>query len=187
MSIRFALGFVINAAVLGAAGLSSQVRLVGLRLRFPGLTTAGSVHIGPRCRIYIHRGGTLHLDTCHVSHGVTLTAGRKATLNIQADYIGQNSTIVARDLVHVGQGSQLAENVVIRDGNHDHTFPLREMAFVSAPVRIQDDVWIGASSIVLAGVEIGKGATIGAGAVVTKNVPPSATVAGVPARPLIPR
>lgn len=49
-------------------------------------------------------------------------------------------------------------------------------------VRIGHDVWIGRSAIVLPGVEIGNGAVVGAGAVVTKNVPPYAVVAGNPAR-----
>lgn len=49
-------------------------------------------------------------------------------------------------------------------------------------VRIGHDVWIGRSAIVLAGVEIGHGAVVGAGAVVTRDVPPYAIVAGNPAR-----
>lgn len=49
-------------------------------------------------------------------------------------------------------------------------------------VIIEDDVWIGANSVVLPGVKIGKGAIVGAGAVVTKSVPPYAIVCGVPAK-----
>ena len=52
----------------------------------------------------------------------------------------------------------------------------------SAKVKVGHDVWIGRSAIVLAGVNVGNGAVIGAGAVVTKNVPPYAIVAGNPAR-----
>ncbi|RQP21615.1 CatB-related O-acetyltransferase [Piscinibacter terrae] len=52
----------------------------------------------------------------------------------------------------------------------------------SRPVTIGHDVWIGRSAIVLPGVEIGHGAVVGAGAVVTKSVPPYAIVAGNPAR-----
>ena len=49
-------------------------------------------------------------------------------------------------------------------------------------VIIRDDVWVGANTIILAGVEVGEGAIIGAGSVVTKNVPPYAIVVGVPAK-----
>jgi len=52
----------------------------------------------------------------------------------------------------------------------------------SAPVCIGDDVWIGARAVILPGVNIGRGAVIGAGAVVTRNVAANSVVAGVPAR-----
>lgn len=50
------------------------------------------------------------------------------------------------------------------------------------PIVIADDVWIGFRAIVLKGVTIGRGAVVGAGSVVTKDVPPYTVVAGVPAR-----
>jgi galactoside O-acetyltransferase len=53
-----------------------------------------------------------------------------------------------------------------------------------APVKIQDKVWIGFNAIVLKGVTIGEGAVVGAGAVVTRNVPAYTVVAGNPARPI---
>lgn len=56
------------------------------------------------------------------------------------------------------------------------------IALESRPVLIEDDVWIGIGAIVLKGVRIGRGARIGAGAVVTHDVPEGATVAGNPAR-----
>lgn len=51
----------------------------------------------------------------------------------------------------------------------------------AAPIVIEDDVWLGAGCIVLPGVRIGSGATVAAGAVVTRDVPPRTLVAGVPA------
>jgi acetyltransferase-like isoleucine patch superfamily enzyme len=49
---------------------------------------------------------------------------------------------------------------------------------------IEDDVWLGANTVVTDGVHIGKGAVVAAGAVVTKDVPAHTVVAGVPARPI---
>jgi maltose O-acetyltransferase len=49
-------------------------------------------------------------------------------------------------------------------------------------VTIRDDVWVGANAIILAGVELGEGCVIGAGAVVTKSIPPYAIAVGIPAR-----
>ena len=49
-------------------------------------------------------------------------------------------------------------------------------------IRIEDDVWIGSHSVILDGVNIGKGSVIAAGAIVDKNVAPYAIVGGVPAR-----
>ena len=49
-------------------------------------------------------------------------------------------------------------------------------------MTIEDDVWIGANSTILKGVKIGKGSVIGAGTIVTRNVPPNVVVVGNPAR-----
>ncbi len=54
----------------------------------------------------------------------------------------------------------------------------------SKPVRIGDEVWIGGGAILLPGVTIGKGSVIGAGAVVTKDIPPYTVAVGNPARVL---
>lgn len=52
----------------------------------------------------------------------------------------------------------------------------------ASPIRIEDKVWIGFNSIILKGVKIGKGSVVGAGSVVTKDVPPNTLVAGNPAK-----
>ncbi len=56
--------------------------------------------------------------------------------------------------------------------------------YESRPVVIEDDAWIGIGAIVLKGVRVGRGARVGAGSVVTRDVPPGTAVAGNPARPL---
>jgi len=144
----------------------------------------GRVFVGPGCDIQVGRMSTLALNNCYVSSGVTLIVGAGAQLEISADFIGKNSTIVARESIIIGDGSKIAENAVIRDGNHDHTVALSDMRFTQAPIHIGADVWICANAIVLSGVEIGDRATIAAGAVVTRDVQPATTVGGVPAKEL---
>lgn len=74
--------------------------------------------------------------------------------------------------------------------NHFSTFPFKvkylknakEESFGKGNIVIEDDVWIGYRSIIMSGVHIGQGAIISAGTIVTKDVPPYAVVAGIPAR-----
>lgn len=91
--------------------------------------------------------------------------------------------------IHIGEGTILAHDIQIFTRNHNYDSEDLQMVpydnrFVQRPVFIGDYVWIGASSIVLPGVTIGDGAVIGAGAVVTKNVPKCAVVGGNPANVL---
>jgi acetyltransferase-like isoleucine patch superfamily enzyme len=59
--------------------------------------------------------------------------------------------------------------------------PIRLQGETRAPVIIEDDCWIGAGATILGEVHVGRGAVIGAGSVVTRDVPPNAVVAGIPA------
>jgi len=79
----------------------------------------------------------------------------------------------------IGDNVDIAQEVVIwtlgHDAHDDHH------GSVGAPVTIEDYAWIGHRAIILPGVRIGRGAVVGAGAVVAKDVPPMAIVGGVPA------
>ena len=80
----------------------------------------------------------------------------------------------------------LAHDVMILGGDHNYKVAGIPTVFagrdVTRPTNIGDDVWVGAGSIIMAGVTIGDGAIIAAGSVVTKDVPPYAIVGGVPAK-----
>ena len=161
---------------------ASWLRLQALRARYSGLRLVGDVHLSPGCTIYVSPRGSLVLDNVHISRGVTITVDGDARIVIGADYIGPNSVLVARESITIGDGTKIAELVVIRDADHDHTAPLRDLRFSVAPVEIGEDVWVGAHAVVLRGVSIGDHATVGAGAVVTRTVREGTTVVGVPAR-----
>jgi len=91
-------------------------------------------------------------------------------------WIGRDCTIDITDDLIIGEYVQIAPNVSIF--THDSsTLPVKE-----SPVFIDERAYIGAGSIILCGVKIGKNSIVGAGSVVTKNVKPKTVVAGIPAK-----
>jgi acetyltransferase-like isoleucine patch superfamily enzyme len=114
-------------------------------------------------------------------------------------YVGENSKIWSAQSVIIGDRVLIAHNVNIHD-NISHPLDSRERHndyrriigltenvtdfydLVPKPVVIKNDAWIGLNAIILKGVTIGEGAIVGAGSVVTKDVPDYTVVVGNPAR-----
>lgn len=94
--------------------------------------------------------------------------------------IGQNAFLDGRDKLIIGSNVDVASDVLIYNSQHDIDSEFFEP--ISAPVKIEDYVFIGPRAIILPGVTIGKGAVVAAGAVVTKNVLEFKIVGGVPAK-----
>lgn len=128
-----------------------------------------------------------------VGRGVKLCEGGAftyRTISIGDDvFIGRNCCFQSEHgFIKIGSHVMFGPGVNIHGGNHSTALsetPMkaaRKKAGEDGTVKIGDDVWIAANAIILAGVEIGDGAVVGAGAVVTKDVPPLAIVGGVPAR-----
>lgn len=97
--------------------------------------------------------------------------------------IGLGNTVIGP--VHIGDHTNIAQNVTISGLNHifhDVTKTIAEQGVSTSPIHIGDDVWIGANSVILAGVEIGKHCVIAAGSIVTRSIPPYSVCAGNPAK-----
>lgn len=97
--------------------------------------------------------------------------------------IGMSNTIIGP--VNIGNDTILAQNIVMSGLNHgyqDITLPPHDQPVTTEAINIEDEVWMGANCVVLAGVTIGKHAIIAAGAVVTKSVPPYSVAVGNPAK-----
>lgn len=87
--------------------------------------------------------------------------------------------------VKIGDWVRIAPGAKIFTWNHrfeDAAVPIKRQGGDVRAVEIGEDVWIGTDAVVVPGVRIGRGAVVGAGAVVTRDVPDLAVVAGVPAR-----
>lgn len=88
-------------------------------------------------------------------------------------------------VIEIGSHCIVGPNVIFRTSNHvftDRNIPIMEQGHNPGKIIIKDDVWIGANVVLLPNISVGKGAIIGAGAVVTKNIDDYAIVAGVPAK-----
>ena len=97
--------------------------------------------------------------------------------------IGDNALLAAQRGLTIGKNVNLSSNVSIYSGAHDHRDPyFRSTPATTRPITIGDRVWIGSNAIILTGVNIGEGAVVCAGCVVTKDVEPYAVVAGIPAK-----
>ena len=99
--------------------------------------------------------------------------------------IGPYSYIGCSGYIEIGNHVMISPRVSIYAENHvfdEVTQTIKSQGVGRKNVKIEDDCWIAANSIILAGVTIGKGAVVAAGSVVTSDVPPYSVVGGVPAR-----
>lgn len=106
--------------------------------------------------------------------GINLHIGKRVFINSCCCFQDQGGIYIADD-VQIGHGVKL---VTLNHGKA----PQDRTTVYPEPINIEENVWIGSGAIVLPGVRIGKNAIVGAGSVVTKDVPEGAVVAGNPAR-----
>lgn len=160
----------------------------------------------PRCLqaghdVTIMDHGYLH---CLSAHGIKIGSHTSFDRNLwlhcggtpdQHDHgyleVGENSFIGCNAVIGAGGGVSIGSNVLIGQcvnihaERHRFDDPARsivEQGVSYEGIVIEDDVWIGSKAVILDGVTIGRGAVIGAGAVVTKSIPSLAIAVGVPAR-----
>lgn len=114
----------------------------------------------------------------HANWGCNMHVGK----NFYANF---NLTVVDDADIYIGDSVMIAPNVVIATGTHPICPELRERVYqYNLPVHIGNRVWIGAGSIILPGVTIGDDSVIGAGSVVTKDIPSGVVAVGNPCRVL---
>jgi acetyltransferase-like isoleucine patch superfamily enzyme len=153
----------------------------GRRLVLDGLAFIGPgvvLQPGTKARIELGRWAW-------VGHGCKLRC-HEGVISIGAKTVlGQECTISAYQHVSIGRECVIADRVMLIDFDHgvvEVDRPIRLQGIYKRDVRVGNNVWIGYGACILRGVTVGDNAIIGTSAVVTKDVPANAVVAGVPAR-----
>jgi acetyltransferase-like isoleucine patch superfamily enzyme len=119
--------------------------------------------------------------------GVWITAPDRARVHIgSGSFLNLGVMVASLRLVEIGDHCMFANGCLITDADHrfdDLSRPITWQGFTTkGPTRIGDNVWCGAHVVVTSGVTIGERCVIGAGSVVTRDVPPFSVAAGAPAR-----
>ena len=148
---------------LASFGLTSSDDTSVIRVR-----DGASFHVAGR--VALQRGVRIVVDSgrLEIGHGTNVN--------------GLGTKILCAQSVTIGSGCTFSWDVQVLD-NDFHAITVDGVQQPSsAPVVIGDRVWVGTRAVILKGVTIGDGAVVAAGAVVTKDVPPGAVVAGMPAK-----
>lgn len=127
-------------------------------------------------RISIGRGVAVY-------EGVWLQAEKSGSITIgDSTYLGHHVHVHAVGNVVIQNNVMITDDVTISSGAHDTDN--HDLISSTGDILIEDNCFIGEKAIILGGVTIGARAIVGAGAVVTRDVPAGATVVGVPAKPI---
>jgi len=174
-------------AVLGAVGpgcfIEQDVRLLVPRRIFLG----HRVMVGEGCFLDANTPqGRIELQgDVWLSRGCYVVAGQAEVVVGPRSYVGPRCLMYGHAGIRVGRDVLLANDVQLICGNHTFArrdIPIRAQPPEGKPIVIEDDVWLGASVIVLGGVTVGRGSVVGAGSVVTRSLPPYSIARGVPAK-----
>jgi acetyltransferase-like isoleucine patch superfamily enzyme len=175
-------------ARLVAFGLGAKSRWRNLYYRMLGVRLQGYVWMRqieiPRNYQEIEIAGGVSLD-----RGVVLLCSGPANgstkIRIGAGtYINRNTMLDATESVEIGSNCAIGPGCYLTDHDHgmDPSLPPLAQPMCSSPTRLGNEVWLGAHVVVLKGVTVGDGAVVGAGSVVTKDIPSDAVAVGAPAR-----
>ena len=164
-------------------------RLGWLKLRFgKRLQTDGIAFICPGVKLEIGRDAVVHLGRWSwLGHGCKIRAHEGEVRIGAKSVLGQECTISAFQHVSIGRECIVADRVMLIDFDHgvvEVERPIRQQGIYKRDVRIGHNVWIGYGACFLRGVTVGNNAVVGTYAVVTRDVPENAVVAGVPAKVL---
>lgn len=193
---------------------STIVRFFKYKFKFPGIRIFPSVNIifkggtlsysgenliGEYSKLILNSSSNIHLGKrVWLGQNIYVEPIKDGSIVVDDNSSVQDNCRLNGD-VYIGKNVILAPNVFISSGNHffdiEPYLPIRLQDSIvlndskfkddrSKKVCIEDDCWIGINAVIMRGVNIGKGAIVGANSVVTKDVPPYKVVGGIPAKVL---
>ena len=190
-------------SIVGIAARAIAYKLImdisGFAAIEPGVRIAFAENVRLGRRVYLDRGVYLHAcpggididDDAFIMHNAELHVfnfrdlphafiriGRRAFIGESVIIRGQGGVTIG-EAVLVGPGAQI---LAINHNFDDPTLPIMDQGISGRGIVIEDGSWVSAGAIVLDGVRVGRGAVVGANAVVTRDVPPHTVVVGSPAR-----
>ncbi|RIQ33686.1 acyltransferase [Jiangella rhizosphaerae] len=152
--------------------------------RHDGVTAPASCLLHPEARIHPRDGRIVLGERCLIAPGAVVqgdvTFGDDCSAQAYAVIVGYPGGRVT-----LGSGVRVAPHAMLIGANHvfaGRDRPIHAQGLEAAPITVGDDVWIAGRVTIVAGVTVGSGSVLAAGAVVTRDVPPFSVVAGVPAR-----
>ena len=149
------------------------------------ITLGKSVVIGGGCVIKTTDGGKIIIEDGVSIEKYSYIYSQSGIIHIGKNtFIGTGSQIVSKKSIKIGENNLIAAYSILRDANHNtrKNSLINVQGHIIKSIILADDVWLGVHSVVTAGNIVGKGAVVGANAVVTKDVNDYTIVGGVPAK-----
>lgn len=181
---RKAAGYICSKWIFNCKGMSDFHDI-------PLFTNHRNIEIGEKTQVF--RGVTLNAGSkgririgknCILRAGAVLRSHRGIISISDDSSVNEYMLVSSEGDINIGRHVRMGSHTVIVSGRHtfsSKTVPIAEQGVTGKGIIIEDDVWLGSHVCILDGVRIGKGSIIGAGSVVTKDIPDYSIAVGVPA------
>lgn len=156
-----------------------------LEAHAPGIRVHRTAEVRSPDRLRLGRDTTIESGALLHCGGMEWSGGGGGITIGAGSYVGPNVVLFGAGGIEIGENVLISPGVVIT--SHQHTFERSDETIRAQPmdfgrVVIERDVWIGANASILPGTRLGEGTVVGAGATVTRDLPPGSVALGVPAR-----
>lgn len=151
--------------------IKNMICMAVRKIRYGRRITVGIIQSFEKIKIKIAKDGFFHMGSYNQNRGelyIGVLSGGKLLIGNHC-FFNINASITCAESIEIGDNCKFGNNLVIVD--HDHNFRGKDKEFLSSPIKIGNNVWVGANVVILKGSVIGDGCVIAAGSVVKDNIP----------------